>query len=322
MFLAPCSSREVASDSGAETDYPFNDEQQYQHKFWEWVQPPKTICCQACVTGGPTEQTPEADLVESQDGPLAPKALRKLALQVEACCGDLAVDDMPGTPLEFKEGSQEPVVLPDFNGYDQPTEMDKLNEEDERKETTELVAKSEVDIGSEAHLEETEAKNTSYVNGEAEQQEDMHQEGFSEFKAMLAEDIQSWWMREQQQRGLWKSPAAVSSSTAEEAPAAAADAGLGRVILEAKLSCKSEAGIEVLEQCLLQLHLFQLEKDAARCFLEEHNGLKPQVVRRYLLPLSSWLHDQVQAASSEIACNALKVEGDLEQIKCWYQSQV
>jgi len=309
MFLAPCSSREVASDSGDETDYPFNDEQQYQHKFWEWVQPPKTICCQACVTGGPTEQTPEADLVESQDGPLAPKALRKLALQVEACCGDLAVDDMPGTPLESKEGSQEPVVLPDFNGYVQPTEMDKLNEEDERKEKTELVAKSEVDIG--------EATNKSYVNGEAEQQEDR----FSEIKAMRAEDIESWWMREQQW-GLLKSPAAVSSSTAEEVPAAVADAGLGRVVLEAKLSYKSEAGINVLEQCLLHLHVFQLAKDAARCFLEERNDLKPQVVRRYLLPLSSWLHDQVQAASSEIACNALKVEGDLEQIKCWYQSQV
>jgi len=285
---------------------------------------------QACVTRVPKEQPREADLVESQDWALAPTAPRKLGMWVEECCGDLAVDDMPGTPLEFKEGSREPVVFSDFKGYDQPAELDKLDEEeeeDERKEKTEMVTKSEVGVESKAHSEEAEAKNKFYASGErmAEQQEDMHQEGFCEWKSMLAEDVQSLWMRGSQW-GILKSPAA--SSTGEEAPAAAAagqmvaNAGLGRVILEAKLSCKDEAGVDVLEQHLLQLHLLQFEKDVARWFLEEHNCLKPQVVRIYLQPLSSWLQDRVQAAPSEIACDAHKVEGDLEQIKWWYQSRV
>jgi len=316
MFLAPCPG-EAAAESGDETDYPFNDDQRYQDKFWAWLQSPRNFCSQACVTGGPTQQMPKAELVESHDGPLVPKVTRKLSMQVDASCGDLAVEDKPGTPLAFKEGSQEPIVFSEFKGYDQPAEVEKLNEDDER-DKTEMVAKNEG----------TEAKNKVDVNGErtAEQQDDMHKEGIREFKTMLAEDFQSWCMCERQ-RVFLKSPAAVSSLPSEETPATAAqmvaNAGLGRVILEAKLSCKDEAGIDaVLEQRLLQLHLFQLEKDAARCFLEECNGLTPRLVRRYLQPLSSWLKDRVQAASSEIACDAHKVEGDLEQIKCWYQSHV
>lgn len=313
------------TESGDETDYPFNDEQRYQAKFWAWLQSPHNFFSQSCITAGPVEQMPKVKLFESQDAPLAPRATRTLSLRVDALSGDLAVDDMPDTPAEFKEGRQEPLVYSDFRGYDHSVEVEKLNKEDKHKQRAEQVAKSEAAIETEAHFEQMEAKSKFDVNGEhkAEQQEEMHNEGNLEFKAMLGEDLQSWWLREHQ-LGLLKSLTAASSSPSEEArAAAAANARLGRVILEAHFSCKDEAGIDVaLEQRLLRLHLYQPSKDAARCFLEEHNGLAPRVVRRYLQPLSSWLQDRVQADSSEIACEARKVEGDLEQITCWYHSKI
>lgn len=157
-------------------------------------------------------------------------------------------------------------------------------------------------------------------------EDEVADEGFRELKSMLAEDVWCWCEREWQ-RSLMNISATLPASpgkthaTTAAAPAAAAasKADWGRVILEAKLSCRDGAGVDVdLEQRSLQIYLHQSELDAARSFLEEENSLAPRLVRRYLEPLSSWLRVHMEVAPPEIAFGTHHVEGDLEEIVCWY----
>lgn len=293
--------------------------------------------------------------MECCDGPPAPTGIvgfgpQQLRHHMQPFCGDLEVNSRPDAQVEVKEENnrpdaqvelkeennrldaqvelqergQEPVIFLEFNGHDHPAEVEQTEDGHEGKQAG---SKSEVGIESEAHVRKRVAPNKFNVDEEheAEQQVDVHNDSLLEFRTMLAEDFESWWIRECQLASL-TSPATVPSSPSKEASTAApavTNAGLGRVILEARLSCKDESGSDVvLEQRVVQVHLFQREKDAARNFLEECNGLAPQLVCRYLQPLTSWLQDGVQAASSEIACKTRKVDGDLEQIARWYQSQV
>lgn len=90
---------------------------------------------------------------------------------------------------------------------------------------------------------------------------------------------------------------------------------LGRIILKAHLTCKSVTGIDVLEAHVLELHVHQRGEDAARYFLEELNGFKPQMIRHYLQLLATWLHGEVQAAPDYVlAHQAHQVHGDLNDI--------
>jgi len=329
MFLAPCNPKEAAAERSFESDDPFKYEQPYHEQLLSWLQLPTNFCPKPYATQRPTQQNSKDELMECRDGPLAPTGIvgfgpQQLSHQMEPFCGDLGENDRPDGEVELKEGGQEPVVLLEYNGRDQPTKVEQAEDGHEGKQAG---SNFEVGIESEAHAKERVAPNKFNVNGErkAEQQVDVHSDGLREFRTMLAEDFESWWIRECQQASL-TSAGTVPSSPSKEASTAAptvTNAGLGRVILEARLSCKDEAGNDVvLEQRLIQVHLFQREKDAARCFLEECNGLAPQLVCRYFQPLTSWLQDGVQAASSEIACKTRKVDGDLEHIARWYQSQV
>lgn len=229
-----------------------------------------------------------------------------LACQVYASCGDLAAVAEPLTPdrldhdraAEHVETGRE--VRPELEAHPKETEL-------------------------EAHLEELKAEGRSDIRGEShvEQQEEVHGEDLNETKAMRAEDFQSWWVRECCRFEKPPATAAAPAVAPIAEPATPADAGLGRVLLEARLSWIDDAGIQViLEQRVLQLHLYQREVDAARCFLEEHNGLAPKFVRRYQQPLSRWLQSKVQAAPSEIALKKHVVDGDLEEIARCHGSEI
>jgi len=299
-------------ESGDETDYLFKDEQHCQEKFLSWWPSPKNILFScSSIPGKPPLQSTKAEAAEfpKRQGVqfneivvtelttvslgFGPQPLRR---QVDALCGDWAVLDQ-----EIEEVEPGREVRPKLRQH--PEEME-----------------------SKAHLEDLQLEGRCDICGEsqAEQHEEMHGQDINEFKAMLAEDFQSWWIRECS-RCPRKNPAAVPASHNENNPAAAsavpADVGLGRVFLEARLSCIQETGVDgILEQPVLQLHLYEREVDAARCFLDDHNELSPSFVRRYQQPLSRWLQSKVHAAPPYIASNKHVVEGDLEEIVRCYGS--
>merc|ERR1712062_139144 len=91
--------------------------------------------------------------------------------------------------------------------------------------------------------------------------------------------------------------------------------GMGRVILEATLSCRDDSGIDTaLEHRVLQLHVRQREADAVQHFLEELNGLAPRMVQTFSEPLARWLRRHVELAPCEMARVAYQVNGDLFEI--------
>jgi len=309
-------------DSGDETEYLFKDERHCQEAFLSWWLSPKGVLSSCTsIPGKPPLQSTTAvaaaafpkgqcmqfnDIMATELTTVSPGfGPQPLKRQVDALCGDWAV---PDREMEDVEPRRE--VRADLERH--PEEME-----------------------SEAHLEElqVEDRSDSFGESQAGQQEETHIEDLNEFKAMLAEDFQSWWVRESSRCPI-KSPAAVPASHDEDnpaiAPAAAAaaaaapaDVVLGRIFLEARLSCIDEAGIDViLEQQVLQLHLYEREVDAARCFLDDHNELSPSFVRRYQQPLSRWLQSKVQAAPPDIAFNKHIVCGDLEEIVRCYGSGV
>jgi hypothetical protein len=130
-----------------------------------------------------------------------------------------------------------------------------------------------------------------------------------ETAAMHREDLAAWWQREREQRQREHNEAL----DRRERERNTAEDSRGRVILKASLTCL-DSGAETLECRLLELHLNERETDAARHFLHDLNNLKPQRVRQYLGPLTSWLREAVQSATDEIAVNSLHVTGDLEDM--------
>jgi len=93
------------------------------------------------------------------------------------------------------------------------------------------------------------------------------------------------------------------------------DGCLGRIILDARLTCKDAEGVDtLLEQNRLRLHLCQRNLDAARHFLEDQNCLKPVLVGRYLEPLAAWLCQHVASAVT-FPPGGIVVTGDLDAIE-------
>jgi hypothetical protein len=137
-----------------------------------------------------------------------------------------------------------------------------------------------------------------------------HQPWCRETAAMHVEDLAAWWLRERTSRSSQHQPE--PQHQAREQPPE--QDSRGRVILKASLTCLDN-GVESLDYQDLELHLFEREADTARHFLEELNSLKPQRVRQYLGPLTSWLREQVQSAGNEIAGSAIQVVGDLEEMR-------
>eukprot|EP00930_Biecheleria_cincta_P037048 TRINITY_DN25402_c0_g2_i1.p1 TRINITY_DN25402_c0_g2~~TRINITY_DN25402_c0_g2_i1.p1 ORF type:complete len:297 (+),score=48.11 TRINITY_DN25402_c0_g2_i1:67-957(+) len=93
------------------------------------------------------------------------------------------------------------------------------------------------------------------------------------------------------------------------------DENLGRIILDARLTCKDAQGVDtLLEHNRLRLHLRQRNVDAARDFLKEQNCLKPVLVERYLEPLTAWLGQHVASAMT-FPPGGIQVAGDLDAIQ-------
>lgn len=124
--------------------------------------------------------------------------------------------------------------------------------------------------------------------------------------AMMAEDSAASCWREVSNRSRAQS---LADSSCDE------DENLGRIILDARLTCKDAGGVDtLLEQDQLRLHLCQRNVDAARHFLEEQNCLKPAMVWRYLGPLAAWL-DRHVASATTFPKGGLRVAGDLDAIE-------
>jgi len=341
-------------ESGDETDYLFEDEQHCQEAFFSWWPSPKDIWCSCSNIPGekPLQSTtvvaaelPKGRCVQSNEivvTELTTVSLgfgpQPLKFQMDALCGDWAVPDQEFddveprrdvmSELERHPDGCEPQPLKCQVGVlfgDLAVPDQEFEDVEPRREVRPEMERHPEEMELEARLEELQVEGRCDPCGEsqAEQQEEMHGQDLNEFKAMRVEDFQSWWVRECSRCPL-KSPAAVPASQDEDNPAALAaaaaaaapaDVGLGRVILEARLSCREDIGIDViLEQPVLQLHLYEREVDAARCFLDDHNELSPSFVRRYQQPLSRWLQSKLQAAPQDIAFNKHTVEGDLEEI--------
>lgn len=124
--------------------------------------------------------------------------------------------------------------------------------------------------------------------------------------AMMAEDSAASCWREVSNRPRARS---LADSSCDE------DEKLGRIILDARLTCKDSDGVDtLLEQDRLRLHLCQRNVDAARHFLEEQNCLKSAMVQRYLEPLVAWLNRHVASATT-FPSGGLRVAGDLDAIE-------
>mmetsp|Transcript_41336 Transcript_41336/g.81641 ORF Transcript_41336/g.81641 Transcript_41336/m.81641 type:complete len:327 (-) Transcript_41336:43-1023(-) len=303
MVLAAYFSAQVPHCGDGDDWFPLNVQQHNIKEALWWRSRRKEVCPCASAKDGKSVQAPKA---------LVTRLLRHKprAQQVFASCGDLAIDveqqEESATEHELKEGECESNIR--FECMEGSTGAASVVES-EHATSSGLAGQPSV----------------PGLKGE------IIYDDFRESTDMLAEDVSTWCERELQ-RPLMEIPAALvpaspgklhaaSAKAAAVAAAAAADADLGRVILEARLSCRDESGIDVdLEHRSLQLHLCQRGLDAARRFLEEDNTLAPRFVRRYLRPLSSWLHEQLQAAPPEMAFTTHHVEGDLEEIVCWYSS--
>lgn len=131
---------------------------------------------------------------------------------------------------------------------------------------------------------------------------------------MQREDVAAWSWREVDR---CKETIAVtlSDGTLAARDSADLDAGIGRIIVRAHLTCRDDVGIDAtLEQYDLELHVRERAVEAARRFLEDLNSLRPHLVRRYLDPLTRWLHEQVLRAPVAMANGAYDVVGDLNEI--------
>jgi len=191
MLPALCTYGEAAVDSGDETDYPFNDEQQYQNNFRAWLQSLGPLSFEACVRAGSAEPISGVGVGQLRKVSLSSSmgafgiGPRQISRQVTPGFGDAAVDDTLKTPVEFNEAGQVAIECFDCKQHAQPTQVDALDEEEK---VNEREGKNEVDTETKVPFEDAEC--------------------FREFNAMLAEDLQSWCMRE----SLLKSPASFPSS--------------------------------------------------------------------------------------------------------------
>jgi len=145
-----------------------------------------------------------------------------------------------------------------------------------------------------------------------------------EMSAMRAADVESWCIREMEtcmEKGQRNSGNASEREELEHVsdnvdldPSVSSKQDLGRVLLEAFLTCRQQEIDGMLETRQLPVHAHEREVEASRRFLEDTNQLKPHLVQRYKDPLARWLHDQVEKAPGHIARETQYVHGDLNEI--------
>lgn len=321
-MLGLCASRSLDQEEGDETDFP-TDERRYHQELWSWMQSFTSPLCPCGSMGTPRGCTPEEPLV---DGVHVHDAVQ-VEPAVDVRKGASHVHNGEKRPHEKRH--QEP---PAIKGDDWPVDSAETdsevpppaNECEGRRPQVHPAKAATTTSWQDQNVAAMRVSPSKRFPGEVMEQaepfsdqKEAQREAATTLKkteereatAMHLEDAAGWYRREVERCAEIKDFSTVASREGD------AVEGLGRVILQATLSCRDDSGIDtVLEHRVLQLHVRQREADAARHFLEEVNCLTPRLVNTFAEPLARWLRRHVELAPFEMARAAHQVSGDLFEI--------
>jgi len=320
-MLGICASRSPTDqEEGDETDFPI-DEGRYHEELWSWMQSYALSICPCGSTGTPRgcAEEPLVNGVHVHDAVEVEPALDSRNSAEIVHNGEKQLQDKRRQEPHAIEGDW-PV-----NTGEAEAEVEIPANECDRTNTSVPMVKAAIKTNwGDQNVSATRVATSKRFPNEVmeqqqqrEQQEEAQREAAAilqkevdrEAMAMHLEDAAAWYRREVQRSVVIKDSSLVASRDRD------AMGGMGRVILQATLSCRDDSGIDTaLEHRVLHLHVRQREVDAAQHFLEELNGLTPRMVQTFAEPLARWLRRHVELAPCEMARAAYQVSGDLFEI--------